>query len=409
MTDLNREGIGGVPALFKSLPASRDWTTTSASKRLVGTNLDFHYEQKAALIARPWDHVVLQGYSTLDADAPGDAGKIVDFSAKLAQLFHSANPRVDVRLVATWSRADQTYLDSGHWFGKPIETMALDVRAAYDRAAEHSSDIRAVIPVGQAWNRAIADGIAARNPYQGVNPDQVNLWAADGYHASAYGYYLEALVIFGSVTGHDPRSLGSEEQAAAQLRISPAEAIALQRIAFETLASERTKTGIPATDYVMPIGKWNPVAAASDEFDGSALDAAKWKKGLWYDTSGVLAFRQENITVSGGNLVLTARKEAFNEKSYTYGAVESLFDVPGVNSYVEVRAKALHRNANVLSAIWLQSSPLTTANNPNPEIDIQETFNYHGVVSTLHTWAIDPDKPAPTAEGDYIHTQTPPQ
>ena len=123
-------------------------------------------------------------------------------------------------------------------------------------------------------------------------------------------------------------------------------------------------------------GKWNLVVAASDEFDGSTLDAAKWKKGLWYDTSGVLAFKQENITVSGGNLVLTARKEVFNEKSYTCGAVESLFDVPGVNSYLEVRAKALPRVANVLSAIWLQSSPLTLANNPNPEIDIQETFNY---------------------------------
>ncbi|MGH8252188.1 MAG: hypothetical protein ACREVI_16100 [Steroidobacteraceae bacterium] len=52
---------------------------------------------------------------------------------------------------------------------------------------------------------------------------------------------LEALVIFGSVTGHDPRRLGSREQAATQLGISPAKALALQRIAFETLASERER------------------------------------------------------------------------------------------------------------------------------------------------------------------------
>lgn len=164
----------------------------------------------------------------------------------------------------------------------------------------------------------------------------------------------------------------------------------------------------PPTVDAMPAGKWNLVVAASDDFDGVALDAAKWKTGLWYDTSGVLAFRAENVTVAGGNLVLTARKEAFKEKSYTCGAVESLFDVPGVRSYVEVRAKALPRDANVLSAIWLQSSPLTVANNPNPEIDIQETFNYSGVVSTLHTWVIDPDKPAPTDPNDYAHTQTAP-
>ena len=314
-------------------------------------NLDYHHEQKAALISGAWDHVVLQGYSTLDADAPGDAGKIIDYSARLARLFHAANPGVDLRLVATWSRADQTYLASGHWFGKPIEAMAIDVRAACDQAAERSSVIRAVIPVGQAWNRAIAEGIAVRNPYVAAGAGQINLWAADGDHASDYGYYLAALVIFGSVTGHDPRKLGRGEEAAAQLGISPDVALALQRIAFETLAGERTKVAIP--------GSWNLVAAASDEFGGSTLDVAKWKKDLWYGTSGVLAFKQENITVSDGSLVLTARKELFNEKSYTIGAVESLFDVPGANSYVEVRAKALHQNANVLSAIWLQSSPLT--------------------------------------------------
>ncbi|MGH8313822.1 MAG: DUF4886 domain-containing protein [Steroidobacterales bacterium] len=239
VTDLNHDGIGGVPALFKHFTGEAGLAYDVSLETAPGMNLDFHFEQKAALITRAWDHVVLQGYSTLDADAPGDSGKIIDYSARLAQLFHAANPRVDVRVLATWSRADQTYPASGHWFGKPIETMAIDVRAAYDQAAKHSSHIRAVIPVGQAWNQAIAKGIAARNPDQGVGPDQINLWAADNYHASVYGYYLEALVIFGSVTGRDPRSLGRKEEAAAQLGISPAKALALQSIAFDTLAGER--------------------------------------------------------------------------------------------------------------------------------------------------------------------------
>jgi uncharacterized protein DUF4886 len=237
--DLNREGVGGVPALFEAFARQSGLAYEVRLEVAGGMNLDFHYEQKAALIVRAWDHVILQGYSTLDADAPGDAAKIVEYSGRLAERLHAENPKVDVRLLATWSRADQTYLASGHWFGKPIETMALDVRAAYDRAAGRSSFIQAVIPVGQAWNRAIAEGFAARDPYEGVGPGQVNLWGDDGYHASVHGYYLEALVIFGSVTGRDPQSLGGKEQAAAQLGISPAEAQALQRIAFETLASER--------------------------------------------------------------------------------------------------------------------------------------------------------------------------
>lgn len=196
VTDLNHEGVGGVPALFKAFTREAGLAYDVYLETAPGVNLDFHYEQKADLIARAWDHVVIQGYSTLDADSPGDAGKIIDYAARLAQLFRAANPRVDVRLVATWSRADQTYLESGHWFGKPIEAMAIDVRAAYDRAAEHSSYIRAVVPVGQAWNRAIAEGIAAANPYQRVGPGQINLWAADGYHASVVSGHRK-LTLFG--------------------------------------------------------------------------------------------------------------------------------------------------------------------------------------------------------------------
>ncbi|MGH6884566.1 MAG: DUF4886 domain-containing protein [Geminicoccales bacterium] len=245
VTDLNHEGMGGVPALFKSFARQAGLAYDVSLETASGMNLDYHFEQKSPLIARAWDHVVLQGYSTLDENAPGDAGKIIDYSARLARLFHAANPRVDVRLVATWSRADQTYLASGRWYGQPIEAMAIDVRNAYDRAAERSSNIRSVIPVGEAWNRAFADGVAARNPYEAIGLRQMNLWAADGYHASRYGYYLAALVIFGSVTGQDPRVLGAREQAAAQLGISPDRALALQRIAFETLEGERTKSAMP--------------------------------------------------------------------------------------------------------------------------------------------------------------------
>jgi hypothetical protein len=238
VTDLNHEGTGGVPALFKAFTTEAGLHYEVSLEAAGGANLDFHYAQKAALITRPWDHVVLQGYSTLDEKAPGDATTLVDYSARLTQLFHAQNPRVDVRLVATWSRADQTYLSSGHWYGQPIERMALDVRSAYDRAAAQTPDIRAVIPVGQAWNRAMAGNIAVRNPLLPIPSGKINLWAPDNYHASSCGYYLEALVIYGSVTGNDPRTLGEREFAAAELGIAPALARALQQMAFDTLAAE---------------------------------------------------------------------------------------------------------------------------------------------------------------------------
>jgi len=240
VTDLNHEGMGGIPALFKSFTSQAGFDYDVSLETAAGANLDFHYDAKQALLARAWDHVVLQAYSTLDENAPGDATKLIDYSARLGSLFQSMNPRVDLRLVATWSRADQTYLQSGHWFGQAIEAMALDVRTACDLAAGHSL-YTGVVPVGQAWNRAIRKGVAARNPYLKIPPGQINLWASDGYHASTFGYYLEALVIFGSVTGRDPRVLGSKEIAAVELGIAPAKAVKLQEIAFATLAKEGHK------------------------------------------------------------------------------------------------------------------------------------------------------------------------
>lgn len=237
--DLNHDGIGGVPALFKGFTVQAHLDYDVSLETSPGKNFDFHWQEKAAVLNRPWDHVLLQGYSTLDQHNPGDSALLVDYAGRLARLFQARNPRVDVRLVSTWSRADQTYLATGHWHDKPIEAMATDVRRAYDQAAATSPAIHSVIPVGQAWNRAIAAHTAIANPYEPMPKGAIDLWATDHYHGSTYGYYLEALVIFGNVTGRDPRTLGSQEQAAAALGIEPSLASKLQQIAAETLAAEK--------------------------------------------------------------------------------------------------------------------------------------------------------------------------
>jgi hypothetical protein len=81
-------------------------------------------------------------------------------------------------------------------------------------------------------------GVADPNPYDGLTFGQVDLWGWDQYHASAAGYYLSALVIFGAVTGRDPRSLGEREVAAYELGLSPAQATGLQSAAYEQLRAE---------------------------------------------------------------------------------------------------------------------------------------------------------------------------
>ena len=65
-------------------------------------------------------------------------------------------------------------------------------------------------------------GVADPNPYDGIEAGKLNLWTYDHYHASTHGYYLEALSIFGSLTGRDPRSLGDNECSAFELGLSRA-------------------------------------------------------------------------------------------------------------------------------------------------------------------------------------------
>ncbi len=237
VTDLNGTGVGGIPALFKEFTNEAGLNYTVSLETVGGTGLDYHYTNKLPLLNKPWDDVVLQSYSTLDASNPGNPAKLIQYAGLFGSTLNAQNPAVNIHLDSTWSRADQTYLPTGHWYGQPIDAMEKDVQAGYDAAKAASPFIKDVIPVGAAWNRAIQAGFADPNPYDGITPGQVDLWAPEGYHASVYGYYLEALTEFGDITGLDPRSLSAGESAAAALGITGAQAVALQGFAHDQLAA----------------------------------------------------------------------------------------------------------------------------------------------------------------------------
>jgi hypothetical protein len=236
VTDLNGSGIGGVPALFKAFTEEAGLDYQVSLETSPGKGLDWHYANALKTISKPFDVAVLQSYSTLDASRPGNPATLIKYAGLVAQALRAQNPKIDIRLDSTWSRPDQTYRLTGAWYGKPIGQMALDVRAGYDQAGQ-AGHMR-VIPVGQAFSRAIAAGLADPNPYDGIEAGKVNLWAPDNYHASFHGYYLEALTIFGQVTGRDPRSLGANEGVAREIGIAPQMAAALQRVAAEQLAEK---------------------------------------------------------------------------------------------------------------------------------------------------------------------------
>ncbi|WP_213980451.1 DUF4886 domain-containing protein [Sphingomonas sp. dw_22] len=239
VTDLNGDGYGGVPALFKRFTeeAGLHWKVSLETQG--GKPLAFHYEERRAKLGGKWDVVILQELSSLDRQRPGDASGYLKYAPLLAGMAKQANPSAQVLLMSTWTRADQVYRPGSPWSGKPIDAMANDLRAAAERVRAASRDIAGILPVGQAWDRAIAKGVADPNPYDGIAFGQVDLWTYDHYHGSIYGYYLEALVVFGQVTGIDPKTLGPDERAADDLGISKEQAVALQKIASEQLAAER--------------------------------------------------------------------------------------------------------------------------------------------------------------------------
>jgi hypothetical protein len=123
-------------------------------------------------------------------------------------------------------------------FYASLEAMTTDLRTAFSQAADLADNdgtpgIKAIAPVGEAFLRAVTDGIATRDMYapNALSDGLLDLWFDDGTHASKWGSYLSALTLFGTITGLDPASLGADETAAQDLGINQRDALSLQRIA----------------------------------------------------------------------------------------------------------------------------------------------------------------------------------
>ncbi|MBI3349530.1 MAG: hypothetical protein HY020_20260 [Burkholderiales bacterium] len=171
-----------------------------------------------------------------------------------------ASPATQVYLEQSWARPDMveahrvTKPDITSADGRPIVDTGSAGGAAtlyYDSLAGMTSDLHAsfygkaasnpgfagVVPVGDAFQRAVDQGLAQRSGFYGADgtfaeaAGALNLWWLDRTHASKYGSYLSALTLFGSLTGRDPLTLGAGEQAAIDLGLDATTARALQRVA----------------------------------------------------------------------------------------------------------------------------------------------------------------------------------
>ena len=132
----------------------------------------------------------------------------------------------------------------------------------------------------------------------------------------------------------------------------------------------------------------------SDEFDRDGLpDPAKWgyevgmlrNKELQYYTKD----RLENARVEGGNLVITARKEAYGNATCTSASLNTRSTFPFTYGRIEVRAK-VPTGRGVWPAIWTLGVDHETWPACG-EIDIMEYvgFDPDRVHATVHTDAFN--------------------
>ncbi len=154
-------------------------------------------------------------------------------------------------------------------------------------------------------------------------PDKLVLWGVDNYHPGLYGAYLSALVLFGQITGVDPRTLGWE-QAAQDLGISQADALRLEQVAYEQIVAgavpepgtwawlaaaliggvvwrarrvrQRAAAAAPrASSVAVALGMWlAAVAGLCWTFAPSASAAA-------FTAGDLVVYTIDNTTAAGGN------------------------------------------------------------------------------------------------------------
>jgi hypothetical protein len=202
-----------------------------------------------------------QLYGSLSAcNATGQSTSQCGTSRVIPQNNH-ANANTQIFLEQSWARPDMveahqiTTPDKTTANGAPIVDsssaggaatlyynnlagMTTDLHAAFYGKAASNPGFAGVVPVGDAFQSAVDQGLAlgsgfydANGLFVEPNNGSLNLWWLDRTHASLYGSYLSALTLFGSLTGLDPQSLGASEQAAAALGISAQNTVLLQRVA----------------------------------------------------------------------------------------------------------------------------------------------------------------------------------
>ncbi len=138
-----------------------------------------------------------------------------------------------------------------------------------------------------------------------------------------------------------------------------------------------------------------PTIVWADEFDGTALDVNKWSYQLGdgcaegicgWGNNELQYYQESNVTVSNGQLHITAKKQRVQSKSYTSGRVRSINKGDWTYGRFEARIK-LPAGKGLWPAFWMLPTDETYGTWPKSgEIDIMEfvAAQPDQVLGTIH-------------------------
>ena len=127
----------------------------------------------------------------------------------------------------------------------------------------------------------------------------------------------------------------------------------------------------------------------SDEFDGNSLNTAKWnyENGNLNVNNEQQYYQTSNVSVSNGNLVITARKQTVDGKPYTSGRINTNGKFSQKYGRIEASIK-LPAVQGLWPAFWMLGTNIGEPNVGWPkcgEIDIMEHVNTGStVLGTIH-------------------------
>ena len=128
----------------------------------------------------------------------------------------------------------------------------------------------------------------------------------------------------------------------------------------------------------------------SDEFDGTTLNEKNWTVEVSGNGGGnqeLQYYRRENVSVADGSLVLTARRENYQGKSFTSGRINSNQKAAFKHGILQARIKFPQTANGLWPAYWMMGNDLNKYGWPRcGEMDIVEMGHFNAITGSYAGW-----------------------